>query len=125
MIRGIHHISMKCGTAAEYQQAKDFYLQILGLRAVREWAEGIMIDTGCGLIEIFSSGAGIREKGAIRHFALLTDDVDGLAARIRAAGYDVFIEPNDRVIPSDPPFPLRMAFCTGPLGEEIELFREL
>ncbi|MBP0966702.1 MAG: VOC family protein [Oscillospiraceae bacterium] len=125
MIKGIHHISMKCGTDAEFQKAKDFYLRVLGLKAVREWPAGIMIDTGCGLIEIFSSGTGIREQGAIRHFALLTDDTDGLAERIREAGYDVFIAPNDRVIPSEPPFPLRMAFCTGPLGEQIELFQEL
>ena len=125
MIKGIHHISMKCGTDAEFQKAKDFYLRVLGLKAVREWPAGIMIDTGCGLIEIFSSGTGIREQGAIRHFALLTDDTDGLAERIREVGYDVFIAPNDRVIPSEPPFPLRMAFCTGPLGEQIELFQEL
>ena len=49
---------------------------------------------------------------------------DGLADRIRDAGYTVFVGPRDVTIPSEPPFPIRMAFCTGPLGEEIELFAE-
>ena len=52
------------------------------------------------------------------------DDVDGIIDKIRAAGYEVFIEPNDIVIPSVPEFHARMAFCYGPLGEEIEFFRE-
>ena len=84
---------MKCQTAEEFGRAKDFYLNVLGLSVKREWAEGIMIDTGNGLIEIFNNGEGSHAKGAIRHFALLT-------------------------------YPARMAFCTGPLGEEIELFCE-
>ncbi len=27
-------------------------------------------------------------------------------------------------IPSDPPYPIRVAFCHGPSGEEIEFFSE-
>ena len=124
MIKGIHHISMKCGTQTDYSPAKEFYRNVLNLSLKREWPEGIMIDTGNGLIELFCNGEGCRTKGALRHFALLTDDVDGLAQRIRVAGYKVFIEPNDIVIDSKPPYPARMAFCIGPLGEEIELFCE-
>ena len=124
MITGIHHISMKCGTSADFGKAKDFYLNILGFSVVRTWPEGIMIDTGCGLLEIFFNGAGVRNKGAIRHIAFRTDDVDGITRRVREAGYQVFIEPNDILIPSDPEFRARMAFCFGPLGEEIEFFQE-
>ena len=124
MIHGIHHISMKCATVGEFLRAKDFYLNVLGLSIKRQWPEGVMIDTGGGLIEIFCNGQGSRAKGAIRHFALLTDDVDALAAKIRTAGYAVFIDPSDIVIDSQPPYPARMAFCVGPLGEEIELFCE-
>ena len=79
---------------------------------------------GSGLLEIFSNGPGIRTKGAIRHVAFATDDVDGIAEKVRAAGYELFIGPKDIVIPSDPPCRARMAFCRGPLGEEIEFFRE-
>ena len=124
MITGIHHISLKCGTKEEFEKAKDFYLNVLGFSAVREWPDGIMIDSGAGLLEIFSNGEGIRAKGALRHIAFATDDADGIAEKVKAAGYEVFIEPNDIVIRSDPPFPARMAFCYGPLGEEIEFFQE-
>ena len=123
-VRGIHHISMKCGSPEALETVKAFYCGLLGLKVVREWPEGIMIDTGCGQIEIFCNGEGIRSKGAIRHAAYATDDVDGIVAKVRAAGYEVFIEPNDITISSVPEFHARMAFCVGPLGEEIEFFQE-
>ena len=124
MITGIHHLSMKCGTEADFGKAKSFYLDLLGFSVVREWPEGIMIDSGCGQIEIFRNGEGIRTKGAIRHIAFATDDVDGAVEKVRSAGYRVFIEPNDLVVHSEPEFHARMAFCYGPLGEEIEFFQE-
>lgn len=124
MISGIHHVSLKCGTTEEFEKAKDFYLNVLGFAVVREWPEGIMIDSGSGLLEIFSNGPGVKSKGAVRHIAFGTDDVDGVIEKVKAAGYEVFIEPNDIVIRSDPPFPARMAFCWGPLGEELEFFQE-
>ena len=124
MITGIHHVSLKCGTTKEFEKAKDFYLNVLGFAPVREWPEGIMIDSGNGLLEIFSNGPGVKSKGAVRHIAFGTDDVDGVIEKVKAAGYEVFIEPNDIVIRSDPPFPARMAFCYGPLGEELEFFQE-
>ncbi len=124
MITGIHHISMKCETKEEFEKARDFYLDVLGFSVVRSWPEGVMIDSGSGMIEIFCNGAGIRGKGAIRHVAFASDDVDGIVARVKAAGYSVFIEPNDIVIRSEPAFHARMAFCCGPLGEEIEFFQE-
>lgn len=124
MIKGIHHISMKCGTAKELAKVREFYIELLGLKIVREWADGMMIDTGNGLLEIFTNAEGTRSLGAIRHMALLTDDVDEIAAKVKTFGYEVFIEPNDKVIASNPPYPIRMAFCYGPLGEQIEFFTE-
>ena len=124
MIAGIHHISMKCGTREEFEKAKDFYLNILGFSVVRSWPEGIMIDSGAGLLEIFCNGAGIRSKGALRHIAFRTDDVDSVTEKVRNAGYRVFIEPNDIVVRSVPEFHARMAFCYGPLDEEIEFLQE-
>ena len=124
MIKGIHHISMKCGTDEELRKVKEFYIDILGLKICREWDGGLMIDTGNGLIEIFTNAEGEHRLGAIRHFALLTDQVDALTEKVKAAGYEVIVEPNDRVIPSDPELPIRMAFCFGPLGEQIEFFCE-
>ncbi len=124
MITGLHHISLKCGTPEEFEKTKSFYMDLLGFTKVREWPEGIMIDLGNSMLEIFSNGVGIKTKGAIRHLALATDSVDEMVDKVRNAGYEVFIEPNDIVIRSVPEFHARMAFCYGPLGEEIEFFQE-
>ena len=124
MIKGIHHISMKCGTAEELAKVREFYIELLVLKIIHEWAEGMMIDTGNGLLEIFTNADGTHCLGAIRHMALLTDNVDEIAAKVKSAGYDLFIEPNDKDIPSDPVYPIRMAFCYGPLGEQVEFFME-
>lgn len=124
MITGLHHISLKCGTPEEFEKAKAFYLDLLGFKTVREWPEGIMIDFGNGKLEIFSNGSGIKTKGALRHIAFATDNVDEMAEKVKKAGYEVFIEPNDIVIKSEPEFHARMAFCFGPLGEEIEFIQE-
>ena len=124
MITGIHHISLKCGTKEAFEKAKDFYLNVLGFSVVREWPEGIMIDSGAGQIEIFCNGEGIKAKGARRHIAFATDNTDEMAEKVKAAGYQMFIEPNDITVHSQPEFHARMAFCYGPLGEEIEFFQE-
>lgn len=125
MITGLHHVSMKCGSPEDFRRAREFYCRVLGLSVRREWPEGVLIDAGNGLIEIFNNGEGERRKGAVRHFALASDDVDGCVDAVRQAGYKVLIEPKDIVIPSEPAYPARIAFCLGPLGEEIELFQEL
>ena len=124
MISGLHHISLKCGTSEEFEKAKAFYIDLLGFVKVREWPDGIMIGFGNGMLEIFNNGAGIKTKGALRHIAFATDNVDEIVDKIKNSGYEVFIEPNDIVIKSEPEFHARMAFCFGPLGEEIEFFQE-
>lgn len=124
MIKGIHHVSMKCSNQEEYEKTIHFYKDILGLPVARSWNAGIMLDTGSGLIEIFNDGEENLDKGVIRHFAFAVDDADRCIDAVRKAGYEVFVEPKDVVIASDPPFPARVAFCYGPLGEEIEFFEE-
>jgi glyoxylase I family protein len=115
---------MKCETEEELVRVKEFYMDILGLKICREWDGGLMLDTGNGLIEIFTNQAGEHQLGVIRHMALLTEDVDGIVIKVREAGYEVFVEPNDVDIPANPVYPIRMAFCYGPLGEQIEFFCE-
>ncbi len=63
-------------------------------------------------------------QGVIRHFALSVTDVDELADRIEKAGYEVFVKPKNIYIPAENPLVARIAFCYGPLGEQIELFCE-
>ncbi len=124
MIKGIHHISMKC-RPEELDKVKSFYMGVLGMSLCREWDGGVMFDTGNGLVEIFSNGTEDMQKGVINHVAFATDNVDEVAEKVTEAGYKVFVGPASVVIHSDPEFPLRMAFCNGPLGEEIEIFCEL
>ncbi len=124
MITGIHHISLKCGTKEEFEKVRHFYLDILGLTIKRQWAEGVMFDTGNGYLEIFTNGEGIKAQGAIRHMAFACDDIDGIARKLQEEGYEPFNGPKDIVIKSDLEYPARIVFCFGPLGEEIEFFDE-
>ena len=121
-ISGMHHISMKCADKVQFEKAVAFYKDILGFYEERRWAEGVMLKADNARLEVFCNGEGIREQGAIRHFALETKNVDELAAKVKAAGYEVFIEPKNITIESQPLFHARMAFFYGPLGEQVELF---
>ena len=60
----------------------------------------------------------------IHHFALRTTNTDACVTAVRQAGYPITVEPKEIVIASEPPFPARIAFCQGPLGEVIEFFQE-
>ncbi len=124
-ITTLHHISMKCKDPALFEKAVEFYKEVLGFEEERRWAEGVMLKSGTespARLEIFCNGDGIRELGAVRHFALQTKTVDELSLKVEAAGYEVFIKPKDIVIPSNPEFHARMSFFYGPLGEQVELF---
>ena len=124
LIKGIHHVALKCCGNEEYEKTAGFYRDVLGLETARVWAGGTMFDTGSGLIEIFNTDEAPLPQGVIRHFALAAEDVDACAAAVSAAGYEVFVAPKNVSIPSEPAFPARIAFCKGPLGEEIEFFQE-
>lgn len=128
LITGIHHVSIKCSNDKQFQEVKHFYKDILSLDLVRTWGvgkdSGMMFDTGIGLIEVFNNGSQDLPQGNIRHFALTCSNVDRCVQIIKEAGYEVFVEPKDIVINSNPPFPARIAFCKGPIGEQIELFQE-
>ena len=122
MIKGIHHISMKCKNDEEYQKVKFFYTETLKLSVFKECDYCILFDTGAGMIEIFKDGKEDLEKGMIRHFAFTVDDTDACAEKVKSDGYEVFVEPKDIQIGGDPSLKARIAFCRGPLGEEIEFF---
>ena len=83
-----------------------------------------MYGAGTSLIEIFPNAEEDLPQGAIRHFALATDDVDSIVEAARKSGYAVTMEPVDIEIMSKPSLPARIAFIIGPVGEEIELFCE-
>ena len=118
LVQGIHHVCIRC-EKNEIEKVKEFYQGVLGMPVIRSWGEpelaGFMFDTGAGLVEVFTDAEGVLPQGSIRHFALKTDDVDGCVKAVREAGYPITVEPKDVVIPSQPEFPVRVAFCNGPV----------
>lgn len=120
LIQGIHHYSMKC-TPEELPGVLHFYHEVLGMSIVRTWEAGVLLDSGGGLIEVFSNGEGDRSRGAIRHIAFAVEDADACAKAVMAGGYEVFLGPKDIQVP----FRARIAFCFGPLGEEVEFFQQM
>lgn len=122
---GFHHLAMN---VSDFDRSIAFYTEVLGFSIFRQWKSGevdaAMLDTGGGnYLEIFSRGTS-KESGNLIHFALKTSDVDGMIQRVRNAGYEVTMEPKDVDIPSDPSFPVRIAFFLGPDGESVEFFHE-
>lgn len=122
MIKGIHHVSMRCSGEEKCAEVIRFYHELLGLPIVHRWGNGLMFGTGAGFVEIITNQGGNSAAGAIPHFALATEDVDKYIRIVEAEGYEIITPPKDVVIPSDPPLPARIAFCRGPLGEEVEFF---
>jgi len=124
-ITGVHHINIQAGSIEQYNKTIEFYRDILGLPIIRTWGEGnAMIDAGNTLIEIMTKPKETHLEGILDHFALAADDTDGIIERIRSAGYEITVEPKDIAIPSNPPFPARIAFCIGSCREIIEIFQE-
>lgn len=67
LIKGIHHVALKCCSSEEYKNVAEFYGDILGLSVARKWDGGIMFDTGDGIIEVFEDGESPLPQGNIRH----------------------------------------------------------
>lgn len=121
MIKGIHHISMKCSNSEQLSKVKDFYCGILELPVYEKWETGFLLETSGGKIEFFTNGTEDLPQGVIRHFAFEVDDVDSYAKKCTEKGYEIFMGPKDVVLGS---VKARVAFCHGPLGEDVEFFEE-
>ena len=124
LVKGVHHVCIKCCTAEEFAKVQEFYGNILGFPKVRQWPVGVMYDLGGTMLEVFSNGTDQVEQGVWRHIALATEDVDACVKVVADAGYEITVAPKDIVVASEPPVPARIAFCIGPMGEEIEFFHE-
>ena len=122
LVSGIHHISLNTSSDAEYARVKDFYAGVLGLTVRAEWPTGCMLDTGSGIVEVINNRKAPLPQGVIRHVAFAVEDPDACAAAAAAAGYEILTAPKDVTIAATPALPIRIAFCRGPLGEEVEFF---
>ena len=129
LITGIHHVALRANGLDKYNECKAFYGDLLGLTFVREWQDAggpaCMFTTGNGIVEIFSDAEGPRALGPTDHAAFATADPDACIEAVRAAGYEVTMEPKDIDVKTETtPLVARIAFCLGPIGESIEFFYE-
>lgn len=126
LIKGTHHISLKPVGREALAKTIHFYRDLLGMEVVRQWVDGsgMMLWTGSSLMEINDNGQRELPQGSIHHFALATDDVDRCVQVVREAGYEITVEPKEVTLPTEPACSIRVAFCKGPVGEDIEFFQE-
>lgn len=129
-IKGLHHVSIKTNGAEQYNKTVDFYCNLLGMSITRQWQNGddfgAMINAGNTIIELGSNAGGAEHSvSAIRHIALLVDSVDECVKAVSDAGHEIIIQPKNVEIPSNPVYKVRIAFCIGAAGEEVEFFEEL
>ena len=64
LIKGIHHVCLKCANKEEYKEVVHFYHEILELEIARTWSEGIMFQFGNAVLEVFANGGEKAEGGA-------------------------------------------------------------
>ncbi|MGI6736251.1 MAG: VOC family protein [Anaerovoracaceae bacterium] len=126
LLKGFHHVSMKCSSHEKFQEDVKFYRDVLGIPLLRSWGgedPGAMLQIDGTIIEIFEKGQAGSDTGSINHFAFLVDDPAPCVEAVRKAGYEITQEPFDLTMEAtDGDLPLRVAFCRGPIGEEIEFF---
>lgn len=128
---GFHHVCLK---TRDWDRSLAFYRDVLGCTEKIAWnlratgRRAVMLDAGDGnYIELFDEPAHpSAPHGAIAHFALRTTRLDEVAARVRAAGVKITVEPQDVAIATTNgagEVPVRLFFCEGPSGEVIEFFQ--
>ncbi|MSU22542.1 MAG: VOC family protein [Opitutus sp.] len=126
---GFHHVCVK---TRDWERTMRFYRDTLGCTEKIAWRaapeRAVMLDSGDGnYLEIFEDLTYTpAPNGAVVHFALRTTRLEEVAARVRAAGAKITMEPKDVTIATSHgagPVPIRIFFCEGPSGEVIEFFQ--
>jgi glyoxylase I family protein len=134
IVGGFHHVCVK---TRDWDRTMQFYREVLGCVEKVAWRtapnRAVMLDCGkANYIEVFEDHSYVpAANGAVLHFALRTTQLDEVAARVRAFGAKITMEPKDVTIPNTAtgpsaavgPVPIRIFFCEGPSGEVIEFFQ--
>jgi catechol 2,3-dioxygenase-like lactoylglutathione lyase family enzyme len=116
-------------TVADMERSVAFYRDLLDFEVLGQLFldDGgfkiVYLRSGAAHVELFAfRGAGSETAvgvpdtvGGFKHLALQTDDVDGVAARLKAAGVTFTIEPVDAV------GGVRLAYFRDPDGNLLEL----
>ncbi|GAA3399725.1 VOC family protein [Paenibacillus hodogayensis] len=122
---GFHHVAIR---VFDFEATLRFYTELLGFRVKTRWGEGngraALLDTGDGnYLEVFAGGLeGPKPEGAFLHVALRSDRVDEVTEQVRAAGFEVTVEPKTAQLGD---YTVRLSFFKGPDGELIELFQTI
>lgn len=129
MLSGFHHVCIK---TRDWERTLQFYRDVLGCTEKIAWRaapqRAVMLDSGGGnYVEIFEDLAyQPAPDGAIVHFAFRTSRLDEVAARVRAFGAKITMQPKDVTIATTNgagSVPIRIFFCVGPNGEVIEFLQ--
>jgi catechol 2,3-dioxygenase-like lactoylglutathione lyase family enzyme len=116
-------------TVRDIERSVRFYSDLLGFAVLGQLLlnEGtfkiVYLRSGGAHVELFEfrdheaqTAVGVPDTvGGFKHLALQTDDVDGVAARLKAAGTEFTVEPLDAV------GGVRLAFFRDPDGNLLEL----
>jgi glyoxylase I family protein len=124
---GIHHIAVR---TTDLAASLRLYREVLGMSIVKEnevpGKRLVLLDAGDGShIELASpldSAAPANTpvvNHPLQHIALTTSDVLAVIERVRAAGYEITVEPREVRLGESP---TTIAFFKGPAGELIELY---
>ena len=127
--KGFHHVSI---TVKDFDATVKLYTQGFGFKKGIAWTtknneRAIMLEMENGaFLEVFSGAPSASQSaGIFAHIALASQNCDADFQQAIAAGAGVEIEPKNVILPSDPPTPIRIAFCKGFDGELIEFFQYL
>lgn len=124
---GLHHVCLKTNGKAEFDKALAFYKDVFELPLLRTWGEGdgsgAMLQMDGLILEFVANGGECSVDGNWRHVAFKcgsAQEVDERAGKLAAMGYPTTKGPFDKNLGGS--YPIHVAFCEGPLGEEIEFF---
>ena len=125
---GIHHVAVQ---TRDWEASLRLYRDVLGMKIVAEFGSPerqiMLLDTGDGShVELFAPTAESPADGnespndPVTHFALAAADARAAAEHVRAAGYEITVEPKDVDLGS---LSVTIAFFKGPCGEVVEFFQ--
>lgn len=120
-LSGVHHVAV---VTANFAEMKRFYTEVLGLEVVGKFAgkDIIFLKTGPITIELVSRDTHVAgTSGGWDHFAFEVEDIDAVAAELKAKGVVFHIEPFNFPDPAA----VRIGFFKDPDGNNLELVQPL